>query len=148
MPELHDQLRGVRVPISSARYWLGTCFCDLAPTELPEQCNWIKGQREKCPTTGRFFFLNVRLHWQLFIAFAKQQRLSAVKRKFCNCHWEPSKSQAAERYVWKEDTRVDGTQFEIGQRALKRNSEADWEIVRSKAKAGNLDEIPADIYVR
>lgn len=50
--------------------------------------------------------------------------------------------------MWKEDTRVEGTQFEIGQRAFKRNSEADWETVRAKAQAGNLEEIPADIYVR
>lgn len=53
MPELHDQPGRVRVQISSARYWLGTCFCEHAPAQLPDQCNWIKGQREKCPTTGR-----------------------------------------------------------------------------------------------
>jgi len=125
----------------SARYWLGTCYCDARPAALPEQCVWIRGQQEECPTTAR-------LHWQLFVAFAKNQRLAAVKRKLCGCHWEPSKSEAAERYVWKEDTRVEGTQFELGAKAFKRNSETDWGQVLQSAKGGNFEDIPADIYIR
>jgi len=31
-------------------------------------------------------------------------------------HWELSRSDAAAEYVWKEDTRVPGTQFEFGSR--------------------------------
>jgi len=124
-----------------ARYWLGTCFCDGRPAELPSDTAWIKGQQEECPTSGR-------LHWQLFVAFTKNQRIGGVRSKLCGCHWEPSRSQAAELYVWKEDTRVEGTQFEIGGRPFKRNSQADWGQVLSIAKTGILDDIPADIYIR
>lgn len=124
-----------------ARYWLGTCYCDGRPAELPSDTAWIKGQQEECPTTGR-------LHWQLFVAFTKNQRIGGVRSKLCGCHWEPSRSQAAELYVWKEDTRVEGTQFEIGGRPLKRNSQADWGQVLSIAKTGILDDIPPDIYIR
>lgn len=40
------------------------------------------------------------------------------------------------------------TRFEYGALPVKRNSATDWELVRSNAKAGLLDNIPADIYVR
>lgn len=123
-----------------ARYWLGTCYCENAP-ELAGELVWIKGQREKCPTTDR-------LHWQLLIGLCKPQRLSRVKQLLCRCHWEPSRSDAAERYVWKEDTRVPDTQFELGQRAVRRNNSNDWESILQSAKSGNFDAIPPDIYIR
>lgn len=127
--------------MSSSRYWLGTCFCDHRPAELPSDCVWIRGQQEECPTTER-------LHWQMFASFAKPQRLAAVRSKFCGCHWEPSRSQAAEEYVWKEDTRVPETQFEVGSKPLRRNNRGDWDAIRQEAQAGNLQNIPADVYVR
>lgn len=129
------------MPAALARYWLGTCFCEERPTELPVDAAWIKGQRERCPTTER-------LHWQMFAAFRKPQRLSAIRSKFCNCHWEPSKSEAAERYVWKEDTRVEESQFEVGSKPFKRNSETDWGQVLQSAKNGDLTCVPPDIYIR
>lgn len=49
--------------------------------------------------------------------------------------------------MWKEDTRV-GQQFELGQKSLKRDSAADWELVRQYAIEGTLELIPADIFVR
>jgi len=127
--------------LGPARYWIGTCYCDACPAQLPPDCCWIRGQQEECPTT-------TRLHWQMFAAFTKPQRLAGVRSKLCGCHWEPSKSQAAECYVWKEDTRVDGTQFELGGKPLKRNSAADWGQVLSSVKGGNLEDVPPDIYIR
>jgi len=47
----------------------------------------------------------------------------------------------------KEDTRVAGP-WEFGIKPLKRNNKTDWEEVRTLAKQGKLDAIPADIYVR
>lgn len=41
-----------------------------------------------------------------------------------------------------------GTQFSYGAPAVRRNSATDWEGVRRDARAGRLDAIPADIYVR
>jgi len=75
-------------------------------------------------------------------------RINQVKRDVVPGHWEQSRSQAARDYVWKEATRVEGTQFEIGAEPRRRNNGADWEAVRSSAIAGDLLAIPADIYVR
>lgn len=75
--------------------------------------------------------------------------LGTVKEYSCEtAHCELSRSEAADEYVWKEDTRIEGTQFEIGKKKMKRNSETDWEAVKLSAAAGNLDSIPADVYVR
>lgn len=61
---------------------------------------------------------------------------------------EASRSDAADAYVWKEETRIADTQFELGAKQVKRNSSEDWDAIRKRAKVGELDEIPADIYVR
>ena len=87
-------------------------------------------------------------HWQLLLVLDRKQRLSYVRERFPGGHWELSRSSAADEYVWKETTRVEGTQFELGIRKLKRNCATDWELVRKSAQAGNLSEIPADVYVR
>lgn len=124
----------------AARFWLGTLYDWIVPENLPAGCVWLRGQQERCPTTDR-------LHYQLIAGFSKPQRLSAVKRIVSAGHWESTRSEAADAYVWKEDTRVDGTQFELGRKPLRRNNERDWEKVRTLAKEGKLDEIPADIFV-
>lgn len=129
--------------VSTARYWLGTLYDWTPPRELPAGSDlvWLRGQQERCPTTGR-------LHHQIFAAFSKNQRLSAVKAKVGAGHWEPSRSEAAEAYVWKEQTRVPDTQFELGARAVKRNSKTDWDQVLAAAKRGDFTSIPSDVQVR
>lgn len=124
----------------AARFWLGTLFSDSRLEEIAEPLTWYKGQRETCPTSGR-------LHWQVIAGFNKPQRLAAVKRICGEGHWEQTRSNAADAYVWKEDTRVPETQFELGGKPIRRNNEKDWEKVRELAKAGKLDEIAADIFV-
>lgn len=47
----------------------------------------------------------------------------------------------------KEDTRLEGP-FEYGVKPVKRNSKADWEEVKDHAIKGELDKIPADIFVK
>lgn len=128
-----------------ARYWLGTISCAsgwVPPDALPESCVWIRGQREI--GAGGFE------HYQVFVAFSRAQRLSAVKSllRSPSGHFESSKSVAAEEYVWKEETRVAGSQFELGAKGLKRNSATDWKRVVELAKSGAHDEIPPDILVR
>lgn len=63
-------------------------------------------------------------------------------------HAEPSRSAAANEYVWKDDTAVAGTRFELGKRPMQRGDSADWDKVRADAVAGRFDEIPSDIYIR
>lgn len=75
--------------------------------------------------------------------------LSGCKRLFGeSAHIEPSRSEAAEAYVWKEETRIQGTQFELGKKPFHRNRDTDWQTVLDAAKRGNFDIIPPDVQVR
>lgn len=127
--------------MAQARYWLLTIpHAHFTPFK-PDAVAYIKGQLE----LGELGFL----HWQVLVHFPRKLRLRGVKSIFGEqCHAEPTRSEAADDYVWKEDTRVDGTQFELGTRAVRRGNSHDWEQVRDSAKRGALDDIPGDIYVR
>jgi len=141
-----------------SRWYLGTSY-DLCFAPAPELLRshlggqpartftiklplvYLRGQQERCPTSGR-------IHWQLLASFVRQVRIPQVKQLVCDGHWEPSRSEAARDYVWKESTSIAGTRFEIGEEPVRRNRATDWESVRSKAVAGDLHQIPADIFVR
>lgn len=132
----------------TARFWLGTLYDWTPPQQLPDGVCWIRGQQETCPSTQR-------VHHQVCAGFNSPVRLAAVKRKVGifhiikgNGHWEISRSSAARDYVWKEDTRVAGTQFELGTLPVRRNEKCDWDSVRASAKSGDLDAVPADIFIR
>lgn len=124
----------------SFNWWILTiphaCFTPF----LPEGIQYIKGQLE----VGESGYL----HWQFVIRTKKKIRESAVVRIFGPYHCEATRSSAALDYVWKEDTKVIGTEFELGSIPFKRSSPPDWERVRQLARIGHLDEIPPDIYVR
>jgi hypothetical protein len=107
---------------------------------LPPGTNWIKGQLEE--GEGGF------LHWQVVVAYAKKVTLTAVRNCFGPYHAEATRSAAAEDYVWKEETAVVGTRFELGEKAMKRNVEKDWDDVWEKTKQGDLMSIPADVRIR
>lgn len=109
---------------------------------LPPQCAYIKGQTEVGTGDGSY------KHWQILVVFKRKVRLAAVRSVFGSFHAELSRSAAASEYVWKEETRVAGTQFELGELPMKRNSKTDWENVKRKAQGNKLEEIDGDIYVR
>lgn len=111
----------------------------VPPANAPPGIQWIRGQHEL--GAGGFS------HWQLFIAFKSKKSLAAVKSLFPTAHAELSRSPAAADYVWKEATRVEGSQFEFGARPFRRNSAVDWESVWDSAKSGNLGAIPANVRV-
>lgn len=53
-------------------------------------------------------------HWQALFYLDKAQRLSWLKRHISETgHFEICRSEAAEEYVWKEDTRIADTQVKI-----------------------------------
>lgn len=128
-----------------ARYWLGTIHNEhgswTVPDRLPDGVTWLRGQREMGSVSGT-------VHWQLFAAFGKKVRLSTVKASIGNGHWEPSNSAAAEEYVFKEDTAVPDTRFELGSKKLNRNSPQYWESVWDKAKKGDIVSIDADVRIK
>lgn len=72
-------------------------------------------------------------------------RLAAVVRVIGAGHWEPTRSAAADEYVHKDDTAVEGTRFELGGKSIRRNSATDWEVVRAAATSGDLSTVPADV---
>lgn len=74
--------------------------------------------------------------------------MTSLKRYDANCHYERvNYDNGADRYCMKEETRVEGP-WEFGIKPVKRDSKHDWEEVRTKAKQGRLEELPADIYVQ
>lgn len=108
---------------------------------LPRSCIWLRGQLERGNETDY-------LHWQLVVCFARKVRLGTVREVFGEqMHAELSRSASANSYVWKEDTRIEGTQFELGARPFQRNSQEHWDEIRDKAKSGNLEEIPSQVFV-
>jgi len=149
-----------------ARYWILTIpYASFTPYLPPTIC-YIRGQLERGEQpnlAGRGGELGAGaqhggdqdanrdgyLHWQLMVTFSRKIRLRGLKLIFGpTCHAEPSRSSAANDYVWKEHTRVEGTQFELGTSPLDRGNANDWEKIRDFAKRGELDSIPGDVYVR
>lgn len=43
---------------------------------------------------------------------------------------------------------MEGTQFQLGQLPVNRSSSRDWDTIRDDARAGRMDAIPSDIYLR
>jgi len=127
-------------------YWMGTVRSDQGDLALPQfilpvGIAYLKGQREL--GEGGFD------HFQIFFISERKQSLSSICRLWEPIvgHWELTRSKAAEDYVWKEATRI-GEPFEYGVRPIRRNSSVDWEKIKEEAKVGNLDEVPADIFIR
>lgn len=100
---------------------------------LPPGIAYIKGQLESSATGYA--------HWQLMVVFPKSARISAVVRVFGPFHVEFSRSEALADYVWKDDTAVVGTRFELGELAFKRNSKRDWQQIWDAAVLGDVAAI-------
>ena len=125
-----------------AVYWICTIPRDAWEPCQPEGCSYIVGQPERGEETGY-------LHWQVLAAFTNKRSRRQVKDAFGveGMHCEPTRSAAAREYVLKEETR-DGEQFEFGELSIRRNFATDWDCVKRLAKAGQLDMVPSDIYIR
>lgn len=107
---------------------------------LPPGCKYVKGQLER--GDGGY------LHWQLLVGMSRKSTLRQVKEIFgSECHCELSRSSAANEYVWKEETAIPSTRFELGSIPFRRNEKRDWEAIWTKAQEGDLDAIPADVRV-
>lgn len=144
------------------RYWIGTVPYELwiDPSPLPSSVLWCRGQQERGQSQSRETENQSSdrprsshgnetgyHHVQLVVGFSRQQRLSFVRKLFAG-HWEPTISDSADQYVWKEETRIPDTQFEYGAKPMQRNLERDWDAIRESAISGNLTTIPSDIFVR
>lgn len=129
---------GSRVP-RQARYWILTIpHHDYTPY-LPRGIAWVKGQLE----LGESGYL----HWQLCFSSASKISLARVRSIFGPHHAEPTRSSSAEEYVWKEDTYVCGTRFELGAKPFQRNNAEHWEKIWEQAKSGNLTAIDPQVRI-
>ena len=71
-----------------------------------------------------------------------------MKKHDPKAHFEPVKrDNGASAYCLKEETRVEGP-WSFGTKPVDRASATDWQKIKDAAKAGQLEEIPPDIYVR
>jgi len=98
------------LPRRQGLYWLLTIPAEdwAVPDVCPACVQYCRGQKEAGEEGGY-------LHWQLLCVFKSKVSLSTVKEVFGqSVHGELSRSAAADEYVWKEATRIDGSQFEIG----------------------------------
>lgn len=125
--------------MSVGRYWILTIPHHVYTPFLPPQLQFVRGQLER----GASGFL----HWQLVAAFPKNVRLSAVRKLFGDVHAELTRSDAALDYVWKDDTAVDNTRFQLGDPAVKRNCKRDWDSVWESAKSGRMDDVESSIKI-
>ena len=127
---------------SQARYWLLTIPHAHFTPFLPKGITYVRGQLERGGETGY-------LHWQLVVHSASKLRLGGLKAIFGDhCHAEPTLSDAANDYVWKDESAIPETRFELGSLPHRRGVDKDWEAIRDSARSGELDAIPADVYLR
>lgn len=123
-------------------YWLLTIpRVDWEPT-LPDGICYVKGQAERGDNTGYE-------HWQLIAVCTRKQSIHGIKRLFgiIGMHGKLTYNEGASNYVWKEDTYIEGTRFELGQTPFKRNDPKDWEKIWTACTEGKILEIPADVRV-
>jgi len=131
------------MPSPQGKIWMLTIpMADWHPESLPDNVVYLRGQGEEGGTTGY-------RHWQMLAVFERSVRLSAVKSAFCNsAHCELTRSSRADDYVWKDDTAIIGTRFELGEKPLKRNSKKDWQKIWDLAVAGSILEIDPGIRLQ
>lgn len=129
------------MPAPQAYYWLSTIPHYAFTPYLPPGVAYIRGQLEMGAETGY-------LHWQLLVALERKGTLRTMRTIFGDFNHEQSRSEAADQYVWKEDTRVEGTQFELGAKKVRRNKKCDWERVWCLAKSGEFEAIPENVRVQ
>lgn len=123
-------------------WWMATVPVQDFMPFLYDGFNYIGGQQEIGANGGYH-------HWQLYFGLKKKSRRNALKALLGNSwHLELTRSAAAEEYCQKGETAVEGTQFFLGVKPLKRNCVEDWDAIRTAAKTGKFDDIPSNVFVR
>lgn len=131
----------IRRPPIQAVYWLLTIPHYAFVPYLPPGVEYIKGQLEQGGEGGY-------LHWQLLVVLSRKGTLRTMQNLFGERgHYEKSRSDRADEYVWKEETRVAGTQFELGIKPVRVNNKLDWGRVWELAKVGCFEQIPENVRV-
>lgn len=116
-------------------------MADWHPESLPDSVSYMRGQGEEGEGGYR--------HWQVLVVFNETVRLRMCKSVFVpTAHCELSRSVAADAYVWKDDTAIDGTRFELGEKPHRRNSKTDWQLVWDRAVEGDILAIEPSVRIQ
>lgn len=129
--------------MSRAKRWCYTLNNPTTEYTLEDLCEYHVFGREKGELGTP--------HLQGYIIFKKQLVLTAVKKLLPGAHLEVARGtpQEASDYCKK-----DGDYFEYGELPIPSNikggeaTKAKWERIKALAKAGRLEEIDADVYVK
>lgn len=125
----------------AGKHWCFTLNNPAAEDILPdgEDVSYMVVGRESCPTTGT-------PHWQGYVAFKVVHRLTQLKKLMPRAHWEQMRGTSLEAANYcKKDGDFDeyGNLPLTGGEATKRN----WDQARQLAISGDLELIPASIYI-
>ena len=134
-----------------ARYWFLTIPASTPFVPGLYCFDYVKGQQEE-GVERRDDSETGYLHWHLYGYSKKKISFRSIARSFgfSGFFGEPTHTEGAAEYVWKEDTRIEGTQFEFGLDPALGGLKTDWALVRSAAQAGNLEspDIPDHVFVQ
>ena len=119
---------------------------DEASEELLQamKTTWLIYEKEIAPTTGT-------PHLQGAAVFKDQKTFSAVNRLTKKkCIWEPMicPTFCSETYCNKLNIAFESGRRPLSKKEVGKTEQKRWEEIRTNAKAGNLDAIPAAEYVR
>jgi len=124
--------------MSKHKCWCFTSFVEPGLILVADAFRYAIWQKEKCPTTDS-------IHYQGYVEFHVQLRLSEVKKVLPSAHWEPRKGtqEQAIEYCKKSETRVEGP-VEYGHRACPGRNQASRDLERAKEHiktGGTIDEL-------
>lgn len=128
------------MPSPQGRFWMLTIPHAQWTPYLPPGVTWVRGQLE----LGDEGYL----HWQIVICLTNKGRMATVRGIFGAVHCEPTRSAAADEYVWKDETHVEGTRFQLGTKPFRRSNANDWPAIWDAARIGDIDSIPASVRVQ
>jgi len=107
----------------------------------------LKDYKAKYQVIGEEVGDNGTPHLQGFFVLKNNAKLSAMKKLSARAHWEPARgtSEQAADYCKKE-----GKYVEYGElpKTPGETEKDRWENARKRAREGNLDDVPADIYIK
>lgn len=129
-----------------AKRYAFTLFRDTPPVFDSKYMKYLCYGRELCPDTQR-------VHYQAFVSFWKQTRISAIKKisDLKTAHFEVARGTVEENiaYCSKDgDFCCHGIIPEEQSDAGAQKNKADWEGYRELAKKGKFDDIPAVVSIR
>jgi hypothetical protein len=114
----------------------------IMPWPFSNNVSYVRGQLEVGDNTGY-------RHYQCVAHFTKKVRRATARLLFGgvgDCSSVRNLDRALD-YVHKAETSVEGTQFELGSRPVRRQSKRDWESVWEQARTGDLSAIDKSILV-